>query len=242
MQVYEGFFLDEGTYPLAKSTTEKAGQDRGGSAGEGERRRVPAAKIPRGNAILHGRMQRAWPVRGGRLGAWRFRPATTFSSGKLAEPVDLSKDGYTFVSFMVSDSGSPPRGHAGGSNHGSPRLGRVLSGQDQLRLVGLAEALGALRRRHHFPRHPHRPFGRRRSLRGRITSSLPRLAGHRAVPLLSRRRLPSSRGAGAVGCGRRTWSIFPPNSISRKSPPAAAIQRLDRRNPHRPDLALGDPA
>ncbi len=111
MQAYEGFFVEEGTFPLEEMN------DGQGWAGpwrlrQGEELRSYAPIGSSGNMdIVHGRMNAPWPVRGGRLGALELPPGHHVLLRDITNPLNLSQDGIMFFSFMVSDSNSADPGH-----------------------------------------------------------------------------------------------------------------------------------
>ncbi len=111
MQVYEGFFVEEGTFPLEEMNEGK------GWAGAWRLRQGDELRSysPLGSSgkmdIVHGRMNAPWPVRGGRLGALELPAGHHVLLRDIARPIDLSKDGIMFFSFMVSDSNSADPGH-----------------------------------------------------------------------------------------------------------------------------------
>ena len=111
MQIYEGFFVEEGTFQLGQMNEGK------GWAGPWRLRRGDELRsYPKLNSsgkmeIAHGKMNAPWPVRGGRLGSLQLPPGHHVLLRDIAEPLKVSSDGIVFFSFMVSDSKSGDPGH-----------------------------------------------------------------------------------------------------------------------------------
>lgn len=105
MTVYEGFFHDEGTYSLDQIDGGK-GWAHPWRLRVGEELRS-YSKLESSDLIRipHGKMNAPWPVRGGRLGALELPPGQHVLLREFLSPVDLSKDHYTFFSFMISSPG-----------------------------------------------------------------------------------------------------------------------------------------
>lgn len=110
MQAYEGFFVDEGTFPLNEMNAGKGWsgpwRDRHGE----ELRSYPKLDSSGQMEIVHGRMNAPWPVRGGRLGALALSPGQHVLLRDLATAIDLTRNRITFMSFMVSDSATAKPG------------------------------------------------------------------------------------------------------------------------------------
>ena len=110
MQVYEGFFVEEGSYQLSQMNEGK-GWTGNWRFREGEElRSYPKLGSSGKMKVAHGKMNAPWPVRGGRLGALALAPGHHALLRDIAAPIDLSKDGIMFFSFMVSDSDSAQPG------------------------------------------------------------------------------------------------------------------------------------
>jgi len=103
MWTYEGFHVDEGVYQPGDLDTGKGwdgpwrlrdrwqfGQHEGDTSTE--------------MRISHGRMNMAWPVKGGRLGMLEFPPGRNIRLRTLAKPVNLSEDAITYLSFLAAES------------------------------------------------------------------------------------------------------------------------------------------
>lgn len=99
MLAYEGFFMKEGPY----SATDL--NDGHGWAGPWRERNTPDSDQsgPLQLAIRQGKMNAPWPVRGGRLGALELPSGHHSIMRPLEKPIDLSKSGNTFISFMIAD-------------------------------------------------------------------------------------------------------------------------------------------
>lgn len=113
MTAYEGFFMDAGEYrpdeivkgkgwssPWRLRTTEEYG--------------LHGSDTSTTMRIAQAKMNMAWPVRGGRQGMLEMPPGRNIRLRQLARPIDLSKDGITYLSFLVADErkDSPDQPHS----------------------------------------------------------------------------------------------------------------------------------
>lgn len=102
MYAYEGFFYDEGEVPLSISTHGKGwmGPWRQRTESEGFRADEDVSDFLE---IVHGKINVTWPVPGGEDGMLQLPPGKTFRIREMKRPIDLSRDGIYYFSFMVRE-------------------------------------------------------------------------------------------------------------------------------------------
>lgn len=103
MTVYEGFFYDEGSYQPEQITRGK------GWAGPW-RLRLPAEQLGARETdsttdmrIVHGMLNVAWPVEGGRLGMLEMPAGRSFRIRQMRRPIAMEGDGITYFSLMTHE-------------------------------------------------------------------------------------------------------------------------------------------
>jgi len=107
MTAYEGFFLEEGIYhptdvvkgngwagPWRLRTEEEMGKHPENTAQQME--------------IGYAQMEVPWPVRGGRMGMLKLPAGMSVWLRPMKTPIDLSKDGVTYLSFMAAEAEVDP--------------------------------------------------------------------------------------------------------------------------------------
>lgn len=101
MRVYEGFHYEAGRYSPGDIVKGKgwAGPWRLRSELESERHGEPDSTSDM--HIVHGKLNVAWPVPGGRLGMLEMPAGKTFRVRRMARPLDLSADEITYFSLMT---------------------------------------------------------------------------------------------------------------------------------------------
>lgn len=106
MLAYEGFHVAEGVFQPSELDT--------GKGWDGPWRLRTAAEFGQNGPdtsenmrITHGKMNMAWPVKGGRLGMLELPPGRNIRLRELAKPIDFSKYGITYVSFLAAENGMP---------------------------------------------------------------------------------------------------------------------------------------
>ncbi len=111
MRVYEGFFYEAGRYAPSGIIKGKgwAGPWRLRSPLERSRHGEPDSTTDM--RIVHGKLNVAWPVPGGRLGMLEMPAGKTFRVRPMVRPIDLAEDEITYFSLMTyePDHSNRPR-------------------------------------------------------------------------------------------------------------------------------------
>ncbi len=107
LTAYEGFNYSPGALPLAESTVGT------GWAGPWRKRKPSEQKTPSTDTspdhleIVHGQMNVAWPVPGGRMGMLKLPPGRAYYVRQLKNAIKLDQDQVTFFSMMVRELERP---------------------------------------------------------------------------------------------------------------------------------------
>ncbi|MEM1296655.1 MAG: FecR family protein [Verrucomicrobiota bacterium] len=114
MLAYEGFHVDEGVYQPADLATGK-GWNGPWKLRTPEQFGHHAKDSSDDMRITHGRMNMAWPVKGGRLGMLELPPGRNFRLRELVKPIQFARYGITYVSFLAAESKSDEPSHSNSS-------------------------------------------------------------------------------------------------------------------------------
>ena len=103
MRVYEGFFYEAGRYPPGEIVRGKgwAGPWRLRTPLESRRHREPDTTTDM--HIVHGKLNVAWPVPGGRLGMLEMPAGRTYRVRPMSAPIDLASENVTYFSMMTQE-------------------------------------------------------------------------------------------------------------------------------------------